>query len=115
MNEQTWIALDEENNLQAAQYYLLAQHIYTGDFFLLREGCRYLISYFLGLSLSKKDYIDRIPLLQQLKYNLVVLRSKIFEKITEKLESVEITAQVNNFVFKIHFTMKFFCRRLVKT
>ncbi|XP_018569113.1 conserved oligomeric Golgi complex subunit 1 [Anoplophora glabripennis] len=75
MNEQTWIALDEESNLQAAQYYLLAQHIHT------------------GLSLSKKEDIDRIPLLQQLKYNLVVLRSQIFGKITEKLESVEITAE----------------------
>lgn len=29
-NEQIWITLDTENNLDAAQYYLLAQHIHTG-------------------------------------------------------------------------------------
>ncbi|KAJ8964671.1 hypothetical protein NQ314_004703 [Rhamnusium bicolor] len=75
MNEQIWIALDEENNLDAAQYYLLAQHIHT------------------GLSLSKKEYLDKLPLLHQIRSNLVVLKSKIFQKITEKLESVEITAQ----------------------
>ncbi|KAJ8925268.1 hypothetical protein NQ315_009096 [Exocentrus adspersus] len=75
INEQIWIALDEENNLEAAQCYLLAQHIYT------------------GLSLLKKEVLDRIPLLQQIKHNLVVLRSKVLEKIKEKLESVEITAQ----------------------
>lgn len=104
MSEQTWIALDEECNLQAAQYYLLAQHVHTGDFFVIWEDFMHFNNLFLGLSLSKKEYIDRIPLLQQLKYNLVVLRSKIFEKITEKLESVEITAQVSDFCrYKIYF------------
>lgn len=33
-------------------------------------------------------------LLEHLKLNLTTLRSKIFEKVTEKLESVEITAEV---------------------
>ncbi|CAG9837073.1 unnamed protein product [Diabrotica balteata] len=75
MNEQIWIALDEENNLKAAQYYLLAQHIHT------------------GLSLSKKVFIDRVPLLVQVKTNLSVLRSKILQKIIEKLEYVETSAQ----------------------
>ncbi|KAG5894614.1 hypothetical protein JTB14_026145 [Gonioctena quinquepunctata] len=75
MNEQIWIALDEENNLKAAEYYLLAQHIHT------------------GLSLSKKEYLDRVPLLHHIKSNLVILRTKIFQKITEKLESVETSAQ----------------------
>ncbi|CAG9862952.1 unnamed protein product [Phyllotreta striolata] len=71
MNEQIWVALDEENNLDAAQYFLLAQHIQT------------------GLSLSKKEYINKVPLLQHIKSNLLLLKSKILEKITDKLESVE--------------------------
>ncbi|CAH1163940.1 unnamed protein product [Phaedon cochleariae] len=75
MNEQIWIAIDEENNLEATQYYLLAQHIHT------------------GLSLSKNKYLDKIPLLHQIKSNLVVLRSRIFHKIVEKLESVDTSAQ----------------------
>ncbi|XP_056646572.1 conserved oligomeric Golgi complex subunit 1 isoform X1 [Diorhabda sublineata] len=75
INEQIWISLDGENNLDAVQYYLLAQHIHT------------------GISLSKKQYIDRVPLLQQIKSNLLVLRSKIFDKITKKLESVETSAK----------------------
>lgn len=33
LNEQIWIMLDAENNLDAAQYYLLAQHIHTGIIF----------------------------------------------------------------------------------
>ncbi|KAJ8962770.1 hypothetical protein NQ318_001169 [Aromia moschata] len=52
MNEQIWIALDEDNNLDAVQYYLLAQHIHT------------------GLSLIKKAYLERIPLLHQIKYTM---------------------------------------------
>nr|XP_023021072.1 conserved oligomeric Golgi complex subunit 1 isoform X1 [Leptinotarsa decemlineata] len=75
INEQIWIALDEENNLRAAECYLLAQHIHT------------------GLSLSKKEYLDKVALLNHIKSNLVVLRSKIFQKITDKLESVETSAQ----------------------
>ncbi|XP_049823467.1 conserved oligomeric Golgi complex subunit 1 isoform X2 [Aethina tumida] len=79
MNEQIWVALDEENNFEAAQLYLLAQHIHT------------------GLSLYKKERLDRIPLLQQIKNNLIILRSRIFHRITEKLESVEITAEETSY------------------
>ncbi|KAL1501649.1 hypothetical protein ABEB36_006943 [Hypothenemus hampei] len=75
LNEQIWIALDRDQNLEAAQYYLLAQHIY------------------MGLNLNKKDYLDHLVILKQAKLNLSTLKSKIINKVTEKLESVEITAE----------------------
>ncbi|CAH0551337.1 unnamed protein product [Brassicogethes aeneus] len=79
MNEQIWISLDEENNFEAAQLYLLAQHIHT------------------GLSLTKQERLNKIPLLQQIKENLLILRKKIFQRITEKLELVEITAEETSY------------------
>ncbi|CAG9764767.1 unnamed protein product [Ceutorhynchus assimilis] len=75
LNEQIWVALDSGNNLDATQYYLLAQHIY------------------MGLNLTKKEYLGKLPLLDHLKLNLVTLRTKIFQNVTEKLESVEITPE----------------------
>lgn len=76
LSEQIWISLDNGNNLDSTQYYLLAQHV------------------FMGVSLNKKEYLDQLPMLEHLKLNLVTLRENIFQKITEKLESVEITAEV---------------------
>ncbi|XP_019759424.2 conserved oligomeric Golgi complex subunit 1 isoform X1 [Dendroctonus ponderosae] len=75
LNEQIWVALDGGRNLEATQYYLLAQHIY------------------MGLNFTKKEYLGKLPLLGHLKLNLVTLRAKIFEKVTQKLESVEIDAE----------------------
>lgn len=49
---------------------------------------------FLGLSLLKQNDLGRIPILYQIKNTIKFLRSKIFEKITEKLESVETTPEV---------------------
>nr|CAH7720901.1 unnamed protein product [Callosobruchus chinensis] len=59
LNEQIWLALDQENNLDAAQYYLLAQYLHT----------------------------------EHIKNQKILLRKRIFQKITEKLESVETTAE----------------------
>lgn len=75
LNEQIWIALDQGRNLDATQYYLLALHIY------------------MGLNLTKKEYLGKLMILEHLKLNLTTLRVKIFDKVTEKLESVEITAE----------------------
>lgn len=75
MNEQIWICLDKGDNLTAAQFYLLAQHIHT------------------GLNLTNQTYLNKIPLLQQIESNLRILREQIFLKIKDKLESVEITAE----------------------
>ncbi|XP_015836994.1 conserved oligomeric Golgi complex subunit 1 isoform X2 [Tribolium castaneum] len=75
MNEQIWTALDGGDNLTAAQFYLLAQHIH------------------MGLSLTKKEYLDKLPLLKQIRANLATLRDQIFERIKQKLEFVEITAE----------------------
>lgn len=49
---------------------------------------------FPGLNLTKKEYLGKLMILEHLKLNLTTLRAKIFEKVTEKLESVEITAEV---------------------
>lgn len=38
MNEQIWVALDEENNFEAAQLYLLALHIHTGIYLHLSHN-----------------------------------------------------------------------------
>ncbi|KAF7280737.1 hypothetical protein GWI33_005591 [Rhynchophorus ferrugineus] len=75
LSEQIWISLDNGNNLNSTQYYLLAHHV------------------FMGISLNKQEYLDRLPMLENIKLSLVTLREKIFQKITEKLESVEITAE----------------------
>ncbi|XP_044263815.1 conserved oligomeric Golgi complex subunit 1 isoform X2 [Tribolium madens] len=75
MNEQIWTALDGGDNLTAAQFYLLAQHIH------------------MGLSLTKREYLDKLPLLKQIKANLGTLRDQIFDRIKQKLEFVEITAE----------------------
>lgn len=93
LNEQIWIMLDAENNLDAAQYYLLAQHIHTG--IVCDPNETYIdAKCFLGLSLLKQEELGRIPILSQIKNTLKYLRSKIFQKITQKLESVEITPEV---------------------
>ncbi|XP_066149869.1 conserved oligomeric Golgi complex subunit 1 [Euwallacea fornicatus] len=75
LNEKIWTALDQECNLDATQYYLLAQHIY------------------MGLNLTKKEYLSKLVLLDHLQLNLSTLRNKIFQQVTEKLQSVEITAE----------------------
>ncbi|RZC38420.1 conserved oligomeric Golgi complex subunit 1, partial [Asbolus verrucosus] len=75
MNEQIWTALDKGDNLTAAQFYLLGQHIH------------------MGLNLSKKEYLDKLPLLRQIKSNLQTLKDQIFHRIKQKLEFVEITAE----------------------
>ncbi|KAJ3639005.1 hypothetical protein MTP99_002332 [Tenebrio molitor] len=75
MNEQIWTALDKGDNLTAAQFYLLAQHIH------------------MGLSLSKKEFLNKLPLLKQIRANLQTLRNQIFDRIKQKLEFVEITAE----------------------
>lgn len=48
---------------------------------------------FLGISLTKQDLLQKIPLIQQIRSNLLILRSRIFQCISDKLESVEITAE----------------------
>ncbi|VEN51670.1 unnamed protein product [Callosobruchus maculatus] len=75
LNEQIWLALDQENNLDAAQYYLLAQYLHT------------------GLGLSKREFLDKISYLEHIKNQKILLRKRVFQKITEKLESVETTAE----------------------
>lgn len=89
MNEQIWIALDKEDNLTAAQFYLLAQHIH------------------MGLNLFKKEFIDRLPLLKQIDANLKTLKNQIYHRINYKLESVKITAEVliltRNHIFDINY------------
>ncbi|XP_030754438.1 conserved oligomeric Golgi complex subunit 1 isoform X2 [Sitophilus oryzae] len=75
LNEEIWITLDKGNSLEATQFYLLAQHV------------------IMGINLSKKEYLQRLPLFEHLKLNLSALRIIIFQKITEKLESVEITTK----------------------
>ncbi|KAJ3648533.1 hypothetical protein Zmor_020329 [Zophobas morio] len=75
MNDQIWTALDKGDNLTAAQFYLLAQHIH------------------MGLNLTKKEYLEKLPLLKQIGANLQTLRDLIFSRIKMKLEFVEITAE----------------------
>lgn len=75
INEQIWVAIDEENNSKAAQLYLLGQHIHT------------------GLRLQKSDVLERLPILKRIKATIEGLRSRILEKINEKLKTIEISAQ----------------------
>lgn len=57
---------------------------------------------FAGLSLSKKEFLNKLPLLKQIRANLQTLRNQIFDRIKQKLEFVEITAEVVNFLnFKV--------------
>lgn len=77
MNEQIWLGLDEEDCSRAAQFYLLAQHVHT------------------GLRLLRKDILDQVPLLKQVKNMLEILRERILNRVKEKLESLESTAEVN--------------------
>ncbi|XP_060531658.1 conserved oligomeric Golgi complex subunit 1-like [Cylas formicarius] len=74
LNEQIWIAIEEEDNLIAAQHCLLAQHIY------------------MGLDLTDWRYLENIHLLEHLKQNLSSLKSKVFRNISEKLEYMEINS-----------------------
>lgn len=106
--------LDAENNLDAAQYYLLAQHIHTGIISLFSNTLT--VIYVLGLSLLKQEELRKIPILNQIKNTLKFLRSKIFQKITHKLESVEITPEVGIFILHLlcSFNIHNF-RTLVKT
>jgi hypothetical protein len=53
---------------------------------------------FAGLSLSKKEFLNKLPLLKQIRANLQTLRNQIFDRIKQKLEFVEITAEVVNFL-----------------
>jgi hypothetical protein len=48
---------------------------------------------FAGLSLSKKEFLNKLPLLKQIRANLQTLRNQIFDRIKQKLEFVEITAE----------------------
>ncbi|XP_050296714.1 conserved oligomeric Golgi complex subunit 1 isoform X2 [Anthonomus grandis grandis] len=75
LNEQIWLALDNGLNLDATQYYLLAQHIH------------------LGFNLTQNDHLTRVPLLKHLKASLSTLRENICEHVTGQLESVELTSE----------------------
>lgn len=77
MNEQIWLALDEQDYSKAAQFYLLAQHVHT------------------GLRLLRKDILDKVPLLKQIKNSLEILRERILNRVKEKLESLETTVEVS--------------------
>lgn len=81
MNEQIWLALDDEDYCTAAQFYLLAQHVHT------------------GLRLLRKDILEKIPLLKQIKGTLEILRERIVTRVKEKLELLETTTEVNNVIF----------------
>ncbi|KAK9679205.1 hypothetical protein QE152_g40204 [Popillia japonica] len=78
MNEQIWLALDEQDYSKAAQFYLLAQHVHT------------------GLRLLRKDILDKVPLLKQIKNSLEILRERILNRVKEKLESLETTVEVSS-------------------
>ncbi|GJQ76325.1 hypothetical protein Trydic_g2048 [Trypoxylus dichotomus] len=75
INEQIWLALDEEDYSKAAQFYLLAQHVHT------------------GLRLLRKDILNKVPLLREVKNTLEILRERILNRVKEKLESSETTAE----------------------
>ena len=44
--------------------------------------------------MTKKEYLEKLPLLKQIGANLQTLRDLIFSRIKMKLEFVEITAEV---------------------
>lgn len=75
VNEDIWMYLDKEDNLNAVQLYLLGQNIHT------------------GLQVFNSDQIDRVPLLKRINDDLNTLKNVIFNKIIKKLESVALTAE----------------------
>ncbi|KAF5273100.1 hypothetical protein FQA39_LY07590 [Lamprigera yunnana] len=72
---QIWIALEQENFSKAAQLYLLAQHIH------------------IGLQLSNKETLDRLPILKRMKSDIDALRSRILKRTKEKLQTVELSVE----------------------
>lgn len=76
LNEEIWSALDEENYSNAAQYYLLAQHIHT------------------GLRLMTRNVLDEVPLLLRIKDTLDSLRARIIKGVNARLQTTELLTEV---------------------
>lgn len=76
LNAQIWTAINSHDYSKAAQFYLLAQHIHT------------------GLRLLKRDMIEKLPILKDIKNNLDELRNKILEMNKQKLQTINLTPEV---------------------
>ncbi|KAF2904284.1 hypothetical protein ILUMI_01887 [Ignelater luminosus] len=75
VNNQIWMALEEEDFSKAAQIYLLAQHIHT------------------GLQLLSKDTLEKLPILKRMKSDIDILRNRILKRAKEKLKTVELSVE----------------------
>lgn len=75
LNEHLWSALDNEDYSTAAQFYLLARHIYT------------------GLSLTKKEYTEKLLILPRIMETTESLKDRIQKNVKEKLQNVSLNTQ----------------------
>lgn len=70
----------------------------------------------IGLKLTRKDILDKLAILKRMKANIDALRSRILKRVKEKLQAVELTAEVRTPMFTITLTNKLYsCRKLVVT
>lgn len=75
LNENIWLALDEDDFSKAAQYYLLAQHVHT------------------GLRLFRKDIFEKYKVIKKIKSTVDSLRERILSFTYKKLQTIQLSAE----------------------